>query len=199
MPAATEMSPKWLLPLALFGCGGEVAPPDGGIDAAAVDAAFDGRADIDAAAQDDCGIPVGQGPWVDSCCAGGYCNGACIASVNDSQPKCACGAADGCPSAARCCYVEPHGYECVPEQDVGTECLTCADVGKGAGIETCCPRTFGTGDTVSMYCRGVCGTNTGLDWCTCQPFGPGCYWSQLCCPLGDGGRVCVDGDAGVCP
>jgi hypothetical protein len=138
---------------------------------------------------------VGKGPGFDSCCNGAYCNGGCSPAPY-FECSCSFGATGGCPASEACCWKRP-GWSCELPED----CVTCARVGMGAGIENCC--VLGS---LPRYCRGVCGDPMDeFKWCTCgsgYPSDPsisdGCRWEdQVCCPLKDGGTLCLD--AATCP
>lgn len=139
---------------------------------------------------------LGLGPGFDSCCAGTYCNGFCSAAPY-SACGCGTGESGGCPKAERCCW-QANGFRCTLPSD----CVTCARVGLGKGIESCCYEGANP-----LYCRGRCGdSNDPTSWCTCGsglPNNPlitgGCPWNQLCCPRGDGGSLCIADHDGGCP
>jgi len=167
-----------IVPGLLLACGQVVGPPDGSADSST-------QEDVgDAGSVDDFGLwdvtcdGLGTSKGVDSCCNGTYCNGRCT-----STGGCYCSTVEvgGCPVSENCCWTgNALGFRCVAP----SLCKTCADVGKGPGIETCCS---------GEYCNGQCDLQGD---CVCG--GQGCTVGNLCCPLADGGQSCI-ADASVCP
>ncbi len=114
---------------------------------------------------------VGQGPGVDSCCGGQYCNGEC------NHGTCVCFGTStfaGCPAAAVCCASWPLSG-CVQAAD----CKTCADIAEaGSALYSCCLGTYCIGACDSRYARY--GTDAG---CGCGEYNMnGCREGQVCCP-----------------
>ncbi len=164
-----------LLASVVVACG-EVATSDGGVDGS-IDGATDGPVDVIEAAVDASCDGLGTSKGIDSCCSNGtYCNGRCGAAGT-----CVCSQFEigGCPSSENCCF-NGYDYQCL----VPSDCRSCADVGKGPGIESCCS---------NEYCRGSCDTQGD-----CRCGGQACIVGSVCCQTSDGGQTCI-ADAGACP
>ena len=167
-------------------CGGGIAT---GVDLADADAEVQAEAATDAATREEGGpktcADVGKGPWTDSCCNGSYCNGFCTGQPSGGYYcYCTSDTLGGCPSAAVCC--PPQGPDVNQTCALPADCHSCADVGKGAGVEDCCKRPDGP-----YFCWGRCDGPGGA--CECGSSSQqGCRLGQTCCAL-DGGLACVDG------
>ena len=130
---------------------------------------------------------VGQGPGIDSCCGGQYCNGEC------NQGTCFCEGTSffhGCPAAAVCCAAWTARGCSQPDK-----CKTCADVvDAGNALYSCCLGAYCIGACDGRYARAS--TDAG---CGCGEYGPtnGCLQGEVCCPSASDpwGYACKVGNA----